>query len=477
MAFSPDGRYLLTSSEDKTARVWVWDRDPAKIRPHGQPLRHTGEVHRATFSRDGARILTAGFEGSARLWRTAPLNAPGVITLRHRGAVAAAVFSPDGRTVLVGGKEVEGKDGQSRLYDAATGQQRGGPLWQGEEVTAIALSNTVAATVGNEGTVWLWNAETGAPLFQTPYHSPYHFLAACAFSPDGKLLAVGGNKGRVMLLDVATGRLWGELEGNPGHVLWAVPFSPDGKRLLSAGAAGSCRVWDLEKRQWICDMTGHQSGDIRCAVFDPTGRVVLTCGLDQTARLWSADDGAPLAAPLAHEGGVYAGVFDPKGTRAATASADGTVRLWDVRTGRALWPHPALHFAPVRAVAFSGPDGDVVASGCDDGRARLWSAATGIFLGAVLRHEGPVTAISFSPDGKCVLTGSDDGRARLWRPPAAVPAKYDENAIRDCASALTGMQLQDGVAGVLSRDDWRQRKANAERTGVLAWAAAQAAPR
>ncbi len=237
VAFSPDGQYLLTASEDKTARVWVWDRQAEKCKAHGQPLQHTGQVHRASFSSDGKKVLTAGLEGTVCLWRLAPRMAPGVTILPHRGAVSSAIFSSDGRTILVGGKEVDGKDGQSQLWDAVTAQRSGGPLLQGGEVTAIALSKDgkVAATVGNNHSARLWNAETGTPLHK-PYTHPEGWLAACSFSPDGQWLAVGGNAGVVVLLDVKGGsRRKRSSLGRKGNVVWAVPFSSDGKRLLIAG--------------------------------------------------------------------------------------------------------------------------------------------------------------------------------------------------------------------------------------------------
>ena len=63
-AFSPDGARVVTASEDKTARVW----DAATGAPIGKPLQHEGEVYRAAFSPDGARVVTVSEDSTARVW-------------------------------------------------------------------------------------------------------------------------------------------------------------------------------------------------------------------------------------------------------------------------------------------------------------------------------------------------------------------------------------------------------------------------
>ncbi len=361
VAFSPDGRYLLTSSEDQSANVWLWDRDADKLIRHGQPLRHTGQIHRAAFSGDGKTVLTAGFEGTVRLWRLAPSRMPGVTLFPHRGAVAAAIISRDGRTVMMGGKEVDGQDGEARLYDAAMAQRRGDPLFQRGEVTAIALTNDgkVAASVGNNKLAWLWNAQTGIPLHEPPYRHQT-WLASCAFSPDGRLLSVGGGNGRVVLLDVRSGLPSGnQLEGLPGYILWAVPFSPDGNRLLTAGSDGQCRLWDVSRRKPLREMTGHSS-DIRFAAFCPNARVIVTCSLDKTARLWSAHDGAPLldrSFALPHEGEVHSAAFRSRRNECSDGiSRPGPVRLWDVRAQAAPLESPCTTRRPEYAHRRLQPD-------------------------------------------------------------------------------------------------------------------------
>jgi WD40 repeat protein len=109
--FSPDGRRLVTASDDWTARVW----DAATRQPMGEPLRHDGPVVSAEFSPEGDRVVTASEDGTARVWDATsgqPIGEP----LRHAGAVRSAGFAPDGQRLVTASA-----DGTARIWDVPTG--------------------------------------------------------------------------------------------------------------------------------------------------------------------------------------------------------------------------------------------------------------------------------------------------------------------------------------------------------------------
>ena len=109
MAFSPDGKTVITGSGDKTARLW----DAATGRPRGAPLTHPGSVKAVAFSPDGKTVVTGSRDNTARLWDAAtgrPIGPP----LTHQGEVRAVAFSPDGKTVVTGSL-----DQTARLWDVA----------------------------------------------------------------------------------------------------------------------------------------------------------------------------------------------------------------------------------------------------------------------------------------------------------------------------------------------------------------------
>ena len=151
VAFSPDGKTVLTGSDDKTARLW----DAATGRPIGPPLAHQGAVCAVAFSPDGKAVLT-GSDDTRRGSGTPPPAGPSA----HPGPPGrgqAVAFSPDGKAVLTGSD-----DRTARLWDAATGQPIGPPLAHQGAVRAVAFSpdGKAVLTGSDDKTARLWESRS-----------------------------------------------------------------------------------------------------------------------------------------------------------------------------------------------------------------------------------------------------------------------------------------------------------------------------
>ncbi len=156
VAFSPDGRIVLTAGDDQIARLW----DAANGEPIGRPMPHRGRVLVARFSSDGRVVLTAGDDQTARLWDAAsgePIGRP----MPHRGRVFVARFSSDGRVVLTAGD-----DQTARLWDAASGEPIGRPMPHRGRVFVARFSSDgrVVLTAGDDQTARLWDAASGESI-------------------------------------------------------------------------------------------------------------------------------------------------------------------------------------------------------------------------------------------------------------------------------------------------------------------------
>jgi WD40 repeat protein len=400
LAFSPDGRTILTGSQDNTARLW----DAATGRPIGPALAHQWWVRAVAFSPDGKAVLTGSLDGTARLWDAAtgrPIGPP----LTHQDRVWAVAFSPDGKRVLTGSG-----DKTARLWDAATGKPIGHPLTHQAMVYSVAFSpdGKGVLTGSSDKTARLWDAATGKPIGTPMTHQA--MVWSVAFSPDGKAVLTGSGDKTARLWDAATGQPIGTPMTHRGEVLSSV-FSPDGKAVLTGSQDKTARLWDAATGKPIGPPLTHQ-GAVVSVAFSPGGQAVLTGSVDNTARLWDSTTGQPIGHPLTHQGWVLAVAFSPDGKTVFTGSNDKAARLWDAASGKPISP-PLTHQDRVWSAAFR-PDGNVVLTGSGDKTARLWDVATGQPIGPPLMHRDRVHTVAFSPDGKTVLTGSWDKTARLW---------------------------------------------------------------
>ncbi|KAH8645897.1 beta transducin-like protein HET-D2Y [Tricladium varicosporioides] len=400
VAFSPDGKRVVSGSRDETVRLWDAVTGAALQTLEG----HSDSVSSVAFSPDGKRVVSGSHDRTVRLWDA--VTGAALQTLEgHSDWVSSVAFSPDGKRVVSGSD-----DRTVRLWDAVTGAAlqtlEGHSGW----VSSVAFSpdGKQVASGSGDRTVRLWDTVTGAALQTLEGHSDS--VSSVAFSPDGKRVVSGSRDETVRLWDAVTGAALQTLEGHSGSVS-SVAFSPDGKQVVSGSGDETVRLWDTVTGAALQTLEGH-SGWVSSVAFSPDGKQVASGSRDETVRLWDAVTGAALQTLEGHSGWVSSVAFSPDGKRVVSGSRDETVRLWDAVTGAALQTLEG-HSGWVSSVAFS-PDGKQVASGSRDETVRLWDAVTGAALQTLEGHSGWVSSVAFSPDGKQVVSGSRDETVRLW---------------------------------------------------------------
>jgi uncharacterized delta-60 repeat protein len=391
VAFSPDGRLVVSGSWDNTVRVWevATGREVARL-PHDE------DVTAVAFSPDGQYVVSGSSDGTAWVWEVT--SGHEVARLPHDGSVLAVAFSPDGRYVVSGSI-----DNTARVWEAASGREVA-RLTHGDRVFDVAFSPDGQYVVSGsiDGTARVWEAASGREVARLTHDGD---VSAVAFSPDGRFVVSGSIDGTARVWEAASGREVARLP-HDGSVL-AVAFSPDGRYVVSGSEDNTARVWEAASGREVARLT--HDGDVSAVAFSPDGRYVVSGSEDTTARVWEAASGREVAR-LPHDGSVLAVAFSPDGRFVVSGSIDGTARVWEAASGREV--ARLTHDDWVFDVAFS-PDGRYVVSGSEDNTARVWEAASGREV-ARLTHGDRVFDVAFSPDGRYVVSGSSDGTAWVW---------------------------------------------------------------
>ncbi len=352
-------------------------------------------------------------EGDTALNGAARLLLPKQTFLGHKGGVRSVNFSLDGDYVLT-----SGDDGSVRLWDAQTGREV--RQFQGDsEMFSVFSPDGDYILAGNSyGTIWLWDINTGETI---QHFSDHNFsLISIAYSPDGKYAVTTGFEYLPNHLNWRTGysaRLWDvetgqELRQFSGHTdfVTSAAFSPDGKTIVTTSADNTARLWDVESGAEIRRFTGH-SEFVWSVTFSPDGKYIVTGSRDRTARMWDVLTGDEIRQFSGHEHWVNAVAISHDGHFLLTGSANKVI-LWDIHTGQMLRQFNG-QTASITSVVFS-PDDRYLISGSLDGSAWLWDLKQISGEHPLLEHGYSVYSLTFSPDGQRVLTGGADNGARLW---------------------------------------------------------------
>jgi WD40 repeat protein/transcriptional regulator with XRE-family HTH domain len=452
VAFSPDGSMLASSSADGTIKMWdvltgkelltLREEDNAQIlsiafspdstriaavaNPNsglregwasiwntstGQKLLtlrgHTTNVESVAFSPDGARIVTAGDDSTAKVWDSN--TGVQLLTLYgHTDIVWGAAFSPDGaRIVTVGG------DRQIKVWDALTGQELFSLAGHTEEIRSVAFSpdGTRIVTASTDKTAKVWSVAPSREFLTLVNGPPIKFIEGTelAYSPDGTRLATASSDLTPKVWDASNGKLLLQLIGHTDLVT-NIAYSSDGTRITTASNDGTAKIWDAATGKELLTLAGHKDW-VSGVAFSPDGSRLATGSFDKTAKIWNAQTGKELLTLVGHKDWILSVAFSPDGTHLATSSADGTAIVRDAATGKEQF---TLNHANLIEQAVFSPDGTRVATASFDGTAKMWDAMTGKEFFTLSGHAGTLFDVKFSWDGRYLATVSVDETARIW---------------------------------------------------------------
>jgi WD40 repeat protein len=295
LAFSPDGKILVSGGLDGTVRLWdlANGKNTATFKHPIRPGAMVPRVYAVAFSPDGKTVASSGGDLTIKLWDASS----GANTRTHAkgGITENLAFGPDGKKLVAVGMRI--------VLDLETNQEQAfvqtAKLWH--PVVAFTTKGKLlvaSADVGSEIrdalTFSIWDADTGKKTM--PFRGHTANVNLLAFSPDTKGIASASSDHTVRLWDTETGRNTATFKDLPGHP-FGLAFSPDGK-VLACGymyqgrdglkpRRGAVRLYETETGKILATLKGTEPGPITPLVFSPDGKLLAAGCFDQHIAIWS----------------------------------------------------------------------------------------------------------------------------------------------------------------------------------------------
>jgi WD40 repeat protein/Tfp pilus assembly protein PilF len=296
------------------------------------------------------------------------------------------------------------------------------------------------------------------------YEGAGYSLFTVGVSPDGKLLAAGGEHGTLAIFDVKTGKLLQRLEGHSkesytaegqleDNSIYHIVFSPNGEELISSGDDKNIIVWKRDRNKQFSLKTSWLAADkVMAIAISPDGLTLASGGDDKEITLRDLATGKIKGtlkkqhSQRISENGLS---FNATGDLIASGSYDNTAIIWEVATGK---PRRILtgHTGNVHSVTFS-PDSKTLLTGSGDKSLRLWSVDTDEPPVVLTGHTNRVFAAIFIGNGDYLLSGSHDLNIRIW----------------DRRSGISLRLLQGHTAGVSSLATYAGQLFSANQDGTV----------
>ncbi len=451
---SPDGRWLVTGSDDGIASLW----DVEDIyEPIHQFAGNSGGITDVAFSPDNTQLVTGSDDGIALLWDLTDWTAdpviithlnialsvagdkrggerasqlpPGYLAEFIDGAIYGVAFTPNGEYIITAGGTPPWINAKANDYTVE--------IWQADDPTLPPISLTghegyitdvtispdgrwlITASWDNTSRVWDMRDLDDPPIV---LHGHEDFLTAVAIDPDSQLMVTGSADHSTRIWDLDILHTAPRIFHPDGAAVRTIAVTSDDRWLAAAEESGLIHLWDLNNSDNAQREIQAHNAAIEALAISPDDKWLISSDASGLVYLWEMETlkgtqlyfDTPAAQLLGHEGIVESLAVSGNGRWLVTGSYDSTARLWDLDNPQAQPIVLRGHEKAIFDVTISA-DNRWLATASEDGTMRLWDLNNpGVDQRILTGHAAAVTAVTISPDNQWLVSGSQDGTARIW---------------------------------------------------------------
>jgi WD40 repeat protein len=367
---------------------------------------HSGWVKSVAWNNDGSKILSSSTDKTIKIWDS---NIGELLNTfeGHTESVYSVVWSSDNAKILSGSA-----DKTVKIWNADTGELLNTLLGHESGVTSVAWSrdDLLIASGSSDTTIVVWDANTGALWKKLEGHSNY--VDSVSWSPDNRKLVSGSEDKTIKIWDAKNGSLLRSLEGHTDRVS-SVSWSPDGTKIASGSADSSIRIWDPTTGEVL--QTLNSSGMVLSVCWDSESWRIASGSSDHSVKIWDGHRGNLLSSVNTSGWFVYCVSWNREGTKFVSGAWDTRIRICDGRTSDNTISSSVLQSSggSVRCVQVSHDRRNIL-SCAEDKKIKIWDRITGNLIRAWEADENEVGCVAYNNSDSSKIASGTNQRIKIW---------------------------------------------------------------
>ena len=387
-AITTDGTKAISSSHDKTIKVWDLVEGEEL-----QSFNHPDYINAVGISPDGQRAISSSSDNTVKIWDVQ--KGEEIKTFTYPESVDKIITSEGNKAVLALGNTL-------KVLDLDVGEEIYTLTGHFNKIKAMAITPDGKRVVSADNILKVWDLATGKEIHTLAAHR--NFVNSLAITSDGQKAVSASEDSTLKFWNLTTGKELYTLNGHTKSVS-AVAITPDGKRAVSASADNTLKIWDLTKEDKLGVINSGHTFPITKIEISPDGKRVFSIA-ESILKVWDllTEREILTLSPIKY--------ITPNCKQGISQPENKTLKVWNLETGEETYTL-AGHTDSINAIAIT-PNSQSLVSASSDSTLQVWDLETGEKIHTLIGHSRSVHEVVITPDGQIAVSISSDETTKVW---------------------------------------------------------------